>query len=215
MPVAHWRFTDRFDGDLGDAVEPTVLAARRRALAPGCWTTLHQVHGSQVVTVDEPGAHDGEDADGLVTARTGAVLCVRVADCGPVVLVAEGVVGLAHAGWRGLETGVVEATVGAMRTLGAGEVRAHLGPCIHAECYEFGEPELERLAARLGPDVRAETASGTPALDLPVAATLALREAGVADVEVDPTCTACSDRHWSHRARGDMARQAALVWLAP
>jgi copper oxidase (laccase) domain-containing protein len=97
----------------------------------------------------------------------------------------------------------------AMRALGATDVRAVLGPCIHAECYEFGAAELDAIAADLGQSVRSLTSWGTPALDV-----VAAVQASLPDVEVgESVCTACSTEHWSHRARGDAERQAVVAWL--
>ncbi|MBO0731516.1 MAG: polyphenol oxidase family protein, partial [Acidimicrobiaceae bacterium] len=116
------------------------------------WTVLRQVHGARVVTVASPGEGSGEPADGAVTTCPGAALAVLTADCAPVALASpEGVVGVAHAGWRGLLAGVIEATVEAMRALGARRVDAVLGPCIRPACYAFGAEDLEIVAARLGP----------------------------------------------------------------
>ena len=95
-----------------------------------------------------------------------------------------------------------------MRSLGAFDIRAVLGPCIHAECYEFGTDELDAIAAELGDDVRSVTSWGTPALDVPAAV-----RAQLPDVEDQRVCTACSPDHWSHRARGDLERQALVAWL--
>jgi len=163
--------------------------------------------------VDEPGAHAGVEADALVTATPGCVVAVHVADCAPIALVADGVVGVVHAGWRGLLAGVVPATVEAMRGLGAADIRAIVGPCIHAGCYEFGAADLERLASVLGDAVRATTAGGAPALDLVVAATAALRHSDIEVVEVVDICTACSVTHWSFRAEGAVERQAVVAWM--
>jgi copper oxidase (laccase) domain-containing protein len=125
----------------------------------------------------------------------------------------DGVVGAAHAGWRGIEAGVLEATVRSMRALGARSILATLGPCIHPECYEFGASDLDRLAGRYGGAVRARTAAGSPALDMPSTVAAALARV---DVELDTgasACTACGGSWWSHRARGERERQALAVWL--
>ena len=212
-----YTFTSRDDGDLG-ILQPdaAALAAARARLSPLPWTWLRQVHGAEVVVVAEAGAEAGREADAAVTAVGGAVLAVQTADCAPVALLSpQGVVGAAHAGWRGLESGVLGAAVDAMRALGAQEVSAVLGPCIHAECYEFGKVELDRLAERLGDRVVGVTSGGTPALDLPAGVRSALAQAGVEDVEVVDTCTSCDQRFFSHRARGDSGRQALMVWLGP
>lgn len=196
LGAAEVRWTGRADGDMREA--------------PGLtWTRLHQVHGARVVVVDAPGACNGEDADAAVTAVRGAKLVILTADCAPVALSSpEGVVGAVHAGWRGLAAGVVGAAVEEMRRLGAGEIVAAIGPCIHAECYEFAD-----VAAHFPAEVHGRTAEGRPALDVPAAVRRALREAGVELVHDEDVCTACSPEHFSHRARGDVERQAMVVWI--
>lgn len=175
---------------------------------------LRQVHGDGVVTVEAPSNGRGEEGDALVTSHRGAALAVFTADCAPVALASpEGVVGAAHAGWLGVSGGVIERTVDAMRSLGASRVVAALGPCIHAECYEFGAAELERVVARLDESVRGRTGSGAPALDLPRAVAVALGRAGAHLVHAEDACTACeADLYFSHRARGEQQRQAMVVW---
>lgn len=115
---------------------------------------------------------------------------------------------MVHAGWRGILAGVIPAALDAMRALGARDVHAVLGPCIHAECYEFGADELDAIAGRLGDRVRGTTSWGTPALDMPAAVRALLPE-----LEDRSVCTACSPNHWSHRARGDRERQAVVAWM--
>jgi len=189
------------------------VEARRRAVKDAPWTWLRQVHGDAVVTVTTPGGGAGSQADASVTREANAVLAVLTADCAPVALVSpEGVVAAVHAGWRGLAAGVLERTVEAARRAGATELRAVLGPCIHPECYEFGASDLDVVAARLGNGVRAVTAAGEPALDVPVAVSAALKDAGVTElVDVD-VCTACNDDYFSWRAGKDLARQAMVLW---
>jgi len=207
-------WTGRSDGDVGPCAG-VAATERRRRVHPAPWAWLRQVHGNAVRVVEAPGAVHGEEGDALVTGVPGAVLAVFTADCAPVALVStEGVVGLAHAGWRGLEAGVIEATVATMRALGATYVGAAIGPCIHAECYEFGSPELDRLAARFGDAVRGRSAAGRPALDLPAAVAAALQRCGAELVLDAGACTACAPGWFSHRARGDAARQATLL-VAP
>lgn len=164
------------------------------------------MHGAGVVIATAPGHRP--EGDAIVTTTPGLPIAIRVADCAPVALLADGVVGVVHAGWRGILAGVIPAAMDAMRSLGATDIRAHLGPCIHAECYEFGSTDLEAIAARLGDGVRRTTSWGTPALDVPAAVRTELP--GVDDVGI---CTACSSEHWSHRARGDAQRQAVVAWI--
>lgn len=210
------RFTDQSDGDLAIAGAPRDLAARRARIVDAPWTWLRQVHGARVVLVDAPGAHAGEEADAAVTNVEGAPLAIHTADCAPVLLSSPGVIGVAHAGWRGLAAGVIEATLAAMGELGAapGRVQAEIGPCIRARCYEFSQQDLDTVAAAAGPEVRATTAWKTPALDVPAGVRAALGRSGVRSIADSGICTACSPNHWSYRAHGDTARQAAVAWLA-
>ncbi len=199
-------------GTYVETVSPEV-EARRRAVVDLPWTWLRQVHGDRVVRVTEPGEGAGERADAAVTAVPGCAVAVLSADCAPVVLGSpEGVAAVAHAGWRGLTAGVLERTVESMRSLGASTVGAHLGPCIHASCYEFGPDDLDRVAARLGDGVRSTTSAGAPALDVQAAVRSALFTVGVVDVDDVDVCTACSPDHFSWRARRDASRQAAVAW---
>jgi polyphenol oxidase len=178
---------------------------------PGRWFRMRQVHGADVVVVEEAPAGGAPDADAAVTTAAGVPLVALTADCAPVALVCDDAVGVVHAGWRGLAAGVVEEAVGALRAAGRGPVRAVLGPCIHPARYAFGERELAVLAARLGDGVRARTATGEPALDLRAGVAAALAAAGVAPpVDVD-VCTASSSHHFSHRRDGCTGRQAVVV----
>lgn len=178
------------------------------------WTWLRQVHGAEVVTVTRPGEHAGAEADGAVTAIAGAALAVQTADCVPVVLLADGAVGVAHAGWRGLYEGIVGSTAAAMDALGHPPRRAVIGPCIRPASYRFGAADLDRVAARWGDSVRARTDDGEPALDVAAGVRLALAEVGVVEVEDGGACTATDPvRYWSHRARADDGRIATVAWL--
>jgi len=211
---ARVRWTGRAEGDLGlTATGP--VDDRRRAAHAGPWCFLRQVHGRTVHVVDRPGGVQGAEGDALVSAAPGVALAVFTADCAPVALASpEGIVGVAHAGWRGLELGVIEATVDAMRRLGATDVIGVTGPCIHPCCYEFGPADLDRLVSELGPDVRGRTRSGCPALDLPAAVRVSVDRAGATLVAQHRACTACSAGWYSHRARAETPRQATVV-VAP
>jgi YfiH family protein len=201
-------WTDRSDGDLSRAAAPWDDVAGRPV------ARVRQVHGDRVAVVEGPGGADDVGADALVTTVAGTALAVVTADCAPVALASpEGVVAAAHAGWAGLYAGILERTVEAMRSLGATAVEAALGPCIHAECYEFGADAVARLAGRLGPAVAGVTAGGRSALDVPAAVRAALEGAGASLVHDEDVCTACAaDRCFSHRARRDAERQAMVVW---
>ena len=214
------RATDRTDGDLRIDGEVAALTERRGRIADRPWVWLRQAHGADVVVVgpgDDLPAVSGRAADAVVTVRTDVALAVHGADCGVLALSSpEGVIGAVHAGWRGLEAGVVGEAAAAMRHLGASRIEAVVGPCIGPECYEFGVGPLERLADDLGPEVVGTTRAGTPALDVPAALERSLVRAGVEVVGRSGRCTACAAEDlWSFRARGDVGRQAVVVWREP
>lgn len=228
MAVQH-RFSERADGDFAITAEPRALAATRSALAPHPWTWLEQVHGAGVVVVSRPGQWASARADAAVTSTPGAVLAVQTADCAPVLFTAVGpgpsagpVIGAAHAGWKGLYEGVLEATVGALIDLGARDISARLGPCISPAAYQFSERDLTTMALRFGPEVVGATADGDAALDMTAAVRSALRSVGIDDVDVAAAaCTATTigadgtPRFFSHRARADTGRQASVIWIEP
>jgi YfiH family protein len=174
------------------------------------WTWLRQVHADRVVVVAHPGDAAGEEADAAVTRASGAVIAVHTADCGPIALVGEDAVAVAHAGWKGLEAGVIEATVAELGT----PFRACIGPLIGPECYEFGADDLARLVDRFGPHVEGRTTDGRPALDLGAAICHELARIGAEEIVQLPGCTSCrADLLFSHRARQDVGRQAVLAWI--
>ncbi len=133
----------------GAGDDPQVVAANRRAaseaiLPSAPLVALHQIHSPDVVVVDEPWGDDARPhADGSVTARRGVVLGIVTADCAPVLFADEiaGVIGAAHAGWRGAFGGVLEATVAAMVRLGASmqNITAAIGPAIAQPSYEVDD----------------------------------------------------------------------------
>lgn len=204
--------TDRDDGDFRDGPD---LARRRSEIVAEPWTVLRQVHGAEVVVVDRAGEHSGAEADAAVTAARRVPLAILTADCAPIAFASpEGVIGVAHAGWRGIAAGVVENTVRAMRELGATTVHAAVGPCIRPECYEFGEAELDAIAADFGDEVRGRTSDGRPALDVPAAVWASFKRAVVGRSLTVGGCTACEADSWfSHRARSEIERQALVVWV--
>ncbi len=221
MPVVRTVFTDAGDGDFRIDADPEGLAERRAAICPHPWTWLHQVHGTDVVVVESPGEHAGDRADAAVSTVPGAALAVQTADCVPILLWSEaGVIGAAHAGWRGLYDGVIEAVVSQMEHLGATDITAEVGPCISPAAYEFGAADLTKMALRFGPDVVSATRSGAPALDVRAATRTVLGVLGVQLMGVgaggeDPPCTATDTRFFSWRARRDTGRQASVIWMEP
>ena len=142
---------------LGSSDDPAAVTANRaRALAaaaPGAvLVTVHQVHSAAAVAVTAPFADAARPhADALVTATPGLALGILTADCAPVLFadVAAGVIGAAHAGWKGALGGVLEATVAAMVALGARRetIAAAIGPCIAQRSYEVDDGYRARFLA--------------------------------------------------------------------
>ena len=166
----------------------------------------------------------GPEADAAVTSAPGVVLAVLTADCLPVVLAARdgSEVAVAHAGWRGLAGGVLEATIAAMRAPAA-ELEAWLGGAAGPLRYEVGEEVraafLDHAACAGGGDVAAAfvpTRPGHWRCDLYLLARLRLAVAGVTTVRGGERCTISEPQaFFSHRRDGRSGRQATLAWLAP
>lgn len=217
----------------GSGDDPAHVAENRRravrALGAGdlplC--TLYQVHGPKVATVTEPWSDDARpEADALVTDRPGIALGILTADCGPVLFADEkaGVIGAAHAGWKGAFYGVLEATVAAMEALGASRANIHaaLGPTIAGPSYEVDAAFRERfLAADPGHDrfFQPSERAGHALFDLPrfIEARLSALDLGaVADLGQDTYAAPerfFSYRRTTHRGEADYGRQISLIAL--
>lgn len=194
----------------GEAIED-----RRSRLRSQPWLPLSQVHGDSVVVAGDVNA-DFPSADASVTISPDVTLAISTADCAPIALSCdEGIAGGVHAGWKGLEAGIIESTVREMRNLGATKIVGALGPCIGAECYEFGQVELDRFAEKWGSQVVGSTKSGQPSFDLRAAVASVCKTAGIDLQFVDPRCTACSGEFFSYRDKSDTDRQVMLVWVDP
>jgi YfiH family protein len=192
----------------GDMARPSGL----EAFLPGPPVWLRQVHGTRVVDADAGPALP--EADAAVARRPGTVCAVRMADCMPVLLCdAQGtVVAAAHAGWRGLAAGVIEAAIEAMKTAPANLV-AWLGPAIGPDSYEVGDDV--RVAFADYESAFRPTRPGHWLLDLYAVAQVRLARAGVTRVHGGGYCTYReSERFFSYRRDGARERMAALVWLA-
>ena len=229
LGTVRFAFTDRFGGssappygelNLGGAGEdPTLIGKNYRLVAdafgvrPEQIVRISQVHGRAVYVVgpeDELPLDPTPVADALVTTRTDVVLAVRAADCLPVLLAGDGVVGAAHSGRRGMYDGVVPATVEAMRELGASRITAVLGPSACGKCYEVPAQMRAEVAERV-PASFSETSWGTPAIDVAAGVRSQLDDL---DVEiVDATaCTIESESLYSYRREGPVSgRMAGLV----
>ncbi len=211
-PGVHGLVTTQALGDMKSKQGRQAL----RALLPADPAWLRQVHGVQVV--DAATVQEGAAADASFTTRKNVVCAVMAADCMPVLFAEEGgaAVGIAHAGWRGLCAGVIEATVAAMGVSPA-RVLAWLGPAIGPDKYEIGE---EVRAAFLQRDPQsasafAPTRPGHWRLDLYAVARQRLAALDVSRVYGGGFCTA-SDRarFFSYRRDKTEGRMAAAIWLA-
>lgn len=190
--------------------------SKLRARLPADPVWLRQVHG--ITVMDAAVAPAGAIADASFTKRKNVVCAVMAADCLPALFADErGIaVGVAHAGWRGLSAGVLEATVHAM-AVPPGRLLAWLGPAIGPQAYEIG---AEVRAAFLARDARAESAfaptrPGHWNLDLYAMARQRLAAMGVTRVFGGGYCTASDPAlFYSYRKDKTPDRMAALIWLA-
>jgi polyphenol oxidase len=206
-------------GDEPPAVEENRRRLRDRLELPAEPAWLTQVHGWRVADLDAEGPSGSlAPADGAVARAPGRVCAIQVADCMPVLFAgADGsAVGAAHAGWRGLAGGVLEAVVGAMRAPREG-LLAWLGPAIGQAHFEVGE---EVRAAFLAADPGAAAAftanpRGRWQCDLYGLARRRLAALGVEQIYGGAWCThAGPERFFSYRRDGRCGRMAALIWRA-
>ena len=245
LPVAHGFFTRRGGVSTGSyaalncslsgqdapeaVAENRARAARALGAAPDALVGLTQVHGIAVARVETPWpAGAGPAADAMVTDRPGVALGIITADCAPVLLAdpSAGVIGAAHAGWRGAAAGVIEATVAAMEALGAarGRIAGAVGPCIGQASYEVGE-DLRAAVLAAGADGARFLAPGRREgrwqFDLSGYCAARLAAAGIGLIDVVAADTAADEaRFFSHRRRtlaggGPIGHQISVVLLQP
>ena len=200
-----------------------------RGLLPAepCW--LNQVHGVAVgdCSATPPPGDAAPTADAAVTAAPGVVLAVLTADCLPVLLAdpVAGVVGIAHAGWRGLAAGVIEQTIAAMvlRKANVARIAAYLGPAIGPRAFEVGDDVVAAsgAAAQDGDNAwracfRERATAGKWLADLYGLARLRLARAGVTAVTGGGRCTYEEDEYfYSYRRDGTTGRMGSFVWIEP
>ncbi len=206
--------------NLGEHVgdDPAAVQANRQCLrdalpAEPRWLT--QVHGTRCV--DAAQAAPGEQADASFTRQRGVVCAVQTADCLPVLLCDENasVVGVAHAGWRGLAAGVIESTVAAMGEPGE-RLMAWLGPAIGPRAFEVGGEVRDAFLAH---DARAADGfvaapGGKWLCDIYLLARQRLAAQGIRRITGADFCTVNDgERFFSYRRDGITGRMASLVWL--
>lgn len=203
---------------------------RRRAIAavlPGAeLATVHQIHSPDAVCVERPWPQDARpDADAMITDRRGILLGILTADCAPVLFAdgEAGVIGAAHAGWRGALAGVTDSTISAMERLGARRENIHaaVGPCIGQSSYEVDEGFRGRFVEADPANGRffADGTGGKPHFDLEayvvhrlIAARIGEVEALNLDTYADPE-RFFSYRRATHLGEADYGRQVSLIGL--
>jgi YfiH family protein len=218
---------------LGSGDERAVVLRNRGVVAQSLGgheadiVTAHQVHSAEAMIVTHLFGHDHRpQLDGLVTNVPGIILGTLTADCGPVLFAdaAAGVIGAAHAGWKGALTGITDATVAQMEALGAERSRvvAVLGPTISQRAYEVGTEFRARFLAADAATARYFTDSlkiGHYMFDLPRYLVERMRRFGIGTVIDSGLCTYSDEagyfsyRRATHRHEADYGRQIAAITL--
>jgi polyphenol oxidase len=201
------RFTGR--GPAGERKE--VLRRIEPDAPPMAWAK--QIHSAVALPAQAGWCGEG---DALYTEQAGLALSVMTADCVPVLVAGPEGLAAIHAGWRGIVGGVIPEAIAKMKGR-PGEMTAWVGPTIGVCCYEVGETVAEQVVGACAPEIAVSGLAGKPHLDLPGAARLQLRNAGVGDVVVLPRCTRCDDQTlWSYRRDGKLAgRNLGFIWRSP
>lgn len=207
------------DDDAAVAENRRLLALAAGLPAEPCW--LRQVHGSEVVDLDAPPSaaplapQPGQDA--AITRKPGRVCAILTADCMPVLFASAdgGLIGAAHAGWRGLAAGVLKATVAALKG-DPGSLMAWIGPCIGPDAYEVGAEVRDAMLAAM-PNAAGAFRDGAGSrfmADLPLIARLQLQALGLERIYGGTECTYRDPgRYFSYRRDGQTGRHATLIWL--
>ena len=216
---------------LGSGDDDSAVAENRAraagAVLPGARLVgVYQVHSPLCVTLTEPWDDAARpEADALVTQRRGVLLAIVTADCAPVLLAdrAAGVIGAAHAGWKGALGGVIENTIAAMEALGArrGEIAAAIGPCIAQASYEVDDAFAARFVADNAGNAQFFVAGRPGHVQFDLEGYVAFRLAAAGIATVDPLgldTLAAPERFYSYRRatlRGEPAygRQLSVIGL--
>ena len=217
----------------GSKDDPAAIAENRRraidSVMPGAQlATVYQVHSNEARYVAEPWPHDERPkADAMVTDQPGLLLGILTADCAPVLLAdpESGIVGAAHAGWRGALSGVTDSAIAAMEEIGArrDRIAAAVGPCIALPSYEVDEAFRDRFIHADPANDRffITAASDSLHFDLPAYVRHRLIAAGIDEVETIHLDTYSSPgrffsyRRATHQNEPDYGRQLSVIGLAP
>lgn len=199
--------------------DPAAVAANRGRLGlpvEPCW--LQQVHGTQVAVLEGNG-QIGIEADAAYSRTPGVICAVLTADCLPVLLCdrAGREVAAVHAGWRGLQAGIIEATLEQFQAP-AGELLAWLGPAIGPEAYEVGDEVRQAFVDRdsAAADGFVAGRTGHWLMDIYALARQRLQRTGIEQISGGEYCTySDSERFYSYRRDGTTGRMASVIWLMP
>lgn len=226
---------DSLNGGLGSQDAPDNVRENRARMAAALgvaadrFVSCYQIHSPDVIVAETPWTREtAPRADAIVTRVPGLAVGVTTADCAPVLFAdaQAGVVGAAHAGWKGALTGVIEATLAAMEKLGAarGRMVVALGPTIRQPNYEVGPEFVERFCIDAAENRRffAPADRARHALfDLPGYVRARLTRAGIAQVDDLKLCTYAdperfySFRRSTHRREADYGRHVNAIALMP
>lgn len=203
---------DSLNAGHGSDDTPENVHENRHRIAKALGTTepnllsLWQCHSRDVLILDGPLGSERPKADGLVTKTKGLALSALSADCGPVLLTDPDnqIIGACHAGWRGALSGITDATIDAMESIGADResIRAVLGPCISVKAYEVGPEFRDTFVAESEVYDRffEQGPNGRPHFDLKRFILMRLRQAGLNHIEALPDCTYSEpERYFSYR----------------
>lgn len=171
---------------------------------------MNQVHGDYVVVVDKEVDVD-PTCDAMITTVPGISLAVMVADCIPLLFVSKEAVAAVHVGRAGLINRIAIKALHQMRSMGAIDIHAIIGPSICGRCYEVPF-EMQQDVIADHPRAFSTTHTGTPGLDLPAALIAELVAEGVS-YEASSICTMEDDLYFSHRKNNPTGRFAGVVWL--
>ena len=221
------------NGGIGSRDAPEKVRENRARMAASLGVTpthlvsCYQIHSPDVIVATQPWTRENAPrADAIVTTTPGLAIGVSTADCGPILFAdAEaGVIGAAHAGWKGALTGVLEATVAALEKLGAtrARIRAAIGPLIRQPNYEVGNEFVDRFTAVDAANKRFFAPASRPGhamFDLPGYIRSRLERAEIARVEDLGLCTYADEarffsyRRTTHRGEGDYGRHINAIAL--
>lgn len=180
----------------------------RKLLSRGEPIFMNQVHGNEVIEIVDK-SQSKETADALITRQTGLPLAVLSADCLPILIKGENIVGIIHAGRKGILNGIISNTISKMRTLGGKELVATIGPAICGDCYEV---DIQMYLDAIEIDPNLATTRETHSLDLKKAAAgqLDSQSVSVNDLGI---CTAHDSNYFSYRRDGISGRNAGIIVL--